>query len=62
MCLAKGHRATQCHSSKRCCKCDHRHHPSICETENSTPNTEDSPVLQQEILTTTTCTKTRVFL
>ena len=40
VCLARGHRATQCRSSKRCRKCSHRHHQSLCEINNSAQNSE----------------------
>ena len=31
ICLAQGHHAAQCHSVKRCRKCNNRHHQSVCE-------------------------------
>jgi len=40
VCLARGHRATQCRSSKRCRKCSHRHHQSLCEIDNLAGCTE----------------------
>ena len=40
VCLARGHRAAQRRSSKRCRKCNHRHHQSLCEIDNSAQNSE----------------------
>ena len=40
VCLARGHRATQCRSSKRCHKCSHRHHQSPCEIDHLAQGTE----------------------
>ena len=77
MCLARGHRAAQCHSSKRCHKCNHRHHQSLCEIDNSAQNSEGtspqamltaqnpggtSPSQPQTTLTTAARSKTRVLL
>ena len=77
VCLARGHRAAQCCSSKRCCKCGHRHHQSFCEIDNSAHNSEGtspqarltaqnprgtSPSQPQTTLTTAACSKTRVLL
>jgi len=47
MCLAKGHRAGQCNSSKRCCKCSWRHHQSVCEAaapceQNAAPQEQNA--------------------
>ena len=77
VCLARGHRATQCRSSKRCRKCNHRHHQSLCEIDNSAQNSEGtssqamltaqnpggtSPSQPQTTLTTAARSKTRVLL
>ena len=46
ICLASGHRAAQCNSSKRCRKCGKRHHQSLCDqnpdTKETSANTEKS--------------------
>ena len=72
-----GHRAAQCRSSKRCYKCSHRHHQSLCEIDNSAHNSEGtspqarltaqnpggtSPSQPQTTLTTAARSKTRVLL
>ena len=77
VCLARGHCAAQCRSSKRCRKCSHRHHQSLCEIDNSAQNSEGtspqgmltaqnpggtSPSQPQTTLTTATRSKTRVLL
>ena len=37
MCLAVGHRASQCHSVERCRNCGRRHHQTICEPRQPRP-------------------------
>ena len=76
VCLARGHRAAQCRSSKKCCKCSHRHHQSLCEINNSAQNSEGtspqarltaqnsggtSPSQPQTTLTTAACIKTEYY-
>ena len=73
----QGHRATQCRSSKRCRKCNHRHNQSPCEIDISAQNSEGtspqamltaqnpggtSPSHPQTTLTTAACSRTRVLL
>ena len=77
VCLARGHHAAQCRSSKRCRKCSHRHHQSLYEIENSAQSSEGtspqamltaqnhggtSPSQPQTTLTTTASSKTGVLL
>ena len=77
VCLARGYCAAQCRRSKRCCKCNHRHHQSLCEIDNSAQNSEGtssqamltaqnpggtSPSQPQTTLTTAARSKTRVLL
>ena len=62
VCLAKGHRAHQCRTFKKCHKCGSRHHQSICETENSVPNVEGAAGSQQTTTTTAARAKTKVLL
>ena len=52
VCLARGHCATQCRSSKRCRKCCHRHHQSLCEADNLAQGT--GGILSQPRATLTT--------
>ena len=53
VCLAVGHRASQCHSAKRCRKCGRRHHQAICETRE-TRLPEASPGAVRDTTETTT--------
>ena len=50
ICLAKGHRAAQCRSPKRCRKCNNRHHQSLCEEtqQSSEPRPQRESTTQQE--------------
>lgn len=62
LCLARGHHATQCCSSKGCRKCSHRHHQSLCEIDNSAQNTEStSPLPSQPTSTTAALSRTTNF-
>ena len=40
LCLSRGHRVSNCTSTRRCRKCNQKHHQSICKTTNepSAPN------------------------
>ena len=40
VCLQVGHRANQCHPSKKCRRCEGRHHQSICE-KSATPTKKE---------------------
>ena len=67
VCLAKGHRAAQCRSNKRCRKCNKRHHQSICESSPQTPEARQPPQTSENTngnnaLTSTTRNKKMVLL
>ena len=44
LCLASGHRVSQCNPNKKCRRCQRRHHQSICEAavNNSNANASNS--------------------
>ena len=42
LCLANGHRVSQCSSNKKCRKCQRRHHQSICEATGSNTNASNT--------------------
>ena len=49
VCLAKGHRAAQCRSTKKCRKCNKRHHQSICDVSLQTPEPRQPPQTSETI-------------
>ena len=63
ICLAKGHRAAQCRSTKRCRKCNNRHHQSLCEVPQHSSETQQPEVnITDSSLTTSTRSKRVVLL
>lgn len=65
VCLSKEHWAAQCHSTKRCHKCNKRHQ-SICESSSQTPNMRQPPASKNtntnNALTSTTRNKKMLLL
>ena len=64
ICLAKGHRAAQCRSMKRCRKCNNRHHQSLCEmtTQGSSETQQTEEDTTDSSMTTSTRSKKVVLL
>ena len=68
LCLSRGHRVNSCTSTRRCRKCNQKHHQSICKTtnESSAPNAaaeanQEPPTTNQSTALNVQC-QSRVLL
>jgi len=62
ICLAKGHRAAQCRSPKRCRKCNNRHHQSLCEVPQPSTDTQQREITETNSSLTTNNRSKQVVL
>ena len=58
VCLRKGHRANECQSYRKCCRCGRKHHQSICEQGSAVQPIENHDT-KETPTTTSTVAKTR---
>ena len=55
----KGHRASECQSHRKCCKCGRKHHQSLCERGSTAQPPENHDTKETPPPTTSTVVKTR---